>query len=108
MNYIIFDWIELDLEEFFGIVDVIFFKESDCFLYELLWLDSFIWVCLDGEECVLVEVYYCLFVFLFNFVFILIVAVVYLVGDYFCFGYGKCIVIVVGVGLILWLVGFSV
>lgn len=108
MNYTTFDRTEPDLEEFSGIADAIFFKESDRFLHELLWPDSSIRARPDGEERALAEAHYRLSAPLFNLAFILIAAAAYLAGDYSRLGYGRRIAIAVGAGLTLRLIGFSV
>jgi lipopolysaccharide export system permease protein len=107
LNYLSFDRYEFDLGDFVGPVDALYFKESDRFLHELIWPDAATIARSGGPERAWAEAHYRLSAPLYNLAFVLIAAAVFLAGDYSRLGYGRRLMIGVGLGLTMRLVGFT-
>ncbi|WP_374974339.1 LptF/LptG family permease [Acinetobacter venetianus] len=95
MNYTTFDRTEPDLEEFSGIADAIFFKESDRFLHELIWPDAGTIARTGGPERAWAEAHYRLSAPLYNIAFALIAAAAFLAGDHSRMGHSRRVMIAV-------------
>jgi lipopolysaccharide export system permease protein len=108
LSILTFERYEFDLSQFVDAAQVLFFKDSDKFLYELFNPDAASVARSNGAERLYAEAHYRLSAPLYNITVMLIAAAVFLGGQHSRMGYGRRVQIGVAAALAIRLLGFAV
>lgn len=107
LSILTFERYEFDLSQFVDAAQVLFFKDSDKFLFELFNPDPASVARSNGAERLYAEAHYRLSAPLYNITVMLIAAAVFLGGQHSRMGYGRRVQIGVAAALAIRLLGFA-
>ena len=107
LSILTFERYEFDLSQFIDAAQILFFKDSDKFLFELFNPDAASAARSNGAERLYAEAHYRLSAPLYNITVMLIAAAVFIGGQHSRLGYGRRVQIGAAVALAIRLLGFA-
>ncbi|MEE2567193.1 LptF/LptG family permease [Hyphobacterium marinum] len=107
LSFLTFERYEFDLSEFVDAAQVLFFKDSDKFLDELFFPDAASVARARGVERLYAEAHYRLSAPIYNVTMVLIAAAAFFGGQHSRLGYGRRVLIAIGIALTVRMLGFA-